>query len=250
MKTYYIYKMIHLPSGRVYIGQRKVPKGKTPENDSYFGSGKIWRQIYKKYKDECIKVIIDYADTKAEIDELEKKWIAYYRMTRGEFCVNISNGGEGNSGLVHTPETKAKMSAAHKGKKISQEQRENMSKLMTGENHPLYGKHHTEESRRKMSEKQKGRPGQWMGRHLSEEHRKKISEKTKGRIPWNKGKKCPRLSESQRGEKSHRHGKIPWNKGIKTGPMKLTPEQLSERARKIAEVERQKRIIDFTNAEI
>lgn len=117
MKNYYIYKMIHVPSGRIYIGQRKVPKGKTPETDSYAGSGVVWRQIYKKHKDECVKVIIDYADTKAEINELEKKWIAYYRMTRGEFCVNMSDGGEGNLGLVHTPETRAKMSESHKGKK-------------------------------------------------------------------------------------------------------------------------------------
>ena len=183
MKNYYIYKMIHVPSSRIYIGQRKVPKGKTLETDSYFGSGKIWKQIYKKHKDECVKVIIDYADTKAEIDELEKKWIAYYRMTRGEFCVNVADGGEGNPGLVHTPEAKAKISAAHKGKKISaahkgkklklsQEQRENKSKRMSGENNPLYGKHHTEESRRKMSENHKGK------KH-TEEVRRIMSEKRK-----------------------------------------------------------------------
>lgn len=129
---------------------------------------------------------------------------------------------------------------------MSQEYCENLSKRMSGENHPLYGKHHTEESRRKMSEKQKGRPGQWTGKHLSEDHRKKISEKTKGRTPWNKGKKTGQTPWN----KGIKTGVTPWNKGKKIGPMKLTPEQLSERARKIAEVKRQKRLMEQKNEEI
>ena len=63
---YYIYKMIHPQSGRVYIGQHRLPKGKTPYNDGYFGSGKIWTRIYKKHPNECVKVILDFADTKEE----------------------------------------------------------------------------------------------------------------------------------------------------------------------------------------
>lgn len=38
--VYYIYKMIHVPTGRAYIGQRKLFK-RTPETDGYTGSGKI-----------------------------------------------------------------------------------------------------------------------------------------------------------------------------------------------------------------
>lgn len=60
----------------------------------------------------------------------------------------------------------------------------------------------------------------------------------KGKPSWNKGKKCPQLSECQRGEKNHGFGKPPWNKGKKTGPMNMTPEQLKERAKKIAESRR------------
>lgn len=93
MKRFYIYKMIHLPTGRVYIGQRKCPKGKRIDNDYYYGSGKIWKRIYNKHPDECVKVIIDYADTKDEIDELEKKYIKHYKEVYGELCVNIGEGG-------------------------------------------------------------------------------------------------------------------------------------------------------------
>lgn len=96
--------MIHLPSGRVYIGQRKIPRNKTIETDSYFGSGKIWKQIYKKHPDECIKVIIDFANTKDEIDELEKKYIAHYKSVYEEFCVNITDGGQGGAQKKFTDE--------------------------------------------------------------------------------------------------------------------------------------------------
>lgn len=193
MKNYYIYKMIHVPSGRIYIGQRKVPKGKTPETDSYTGSGKIWREIYKKHKDECVKVIIDYADTKDEIDELEKKWIAYYRMTRGEFCVNIAGGGDGNIGL-------------------------------SGKNHPLYGKHCSEQTKEKLRKAIIGKKhSEQTKRKISEicrspEVRAKMSESHKGKIPWNKGKKCPQLQGPRPnacGEKNHNFGKPNWNSGKK-----------------------------------
>lgn len=95
---YYIYKMIHPQSGRVYIGQHRLPKGKTPYNDGYFGSGKIWTRIYKKHPNECVKIILDFADTKEEVDALEIKYIAHYKAVWGDYCVNIAKGGGGGSG--------------------------------------------------------------------------------------------------------------------------------------------------------
>lgn len=131
--------MIHLPSGRVYIGQRKIPRNKTIETDSYFGSGKIWKQIYKKHSDECIKVIIDFANTKDEIDELEKKYIAHYKSVYEEFCVNITDGGQtgGMKGKKHSEITKLKMSIKHKG-----------------ENNPMYGNHSPRNRKKKFTDEE------------------------------------------------------------------------------------------------
>ena len=117
---YYIYKMIHRPSGRVYIGQHRLSKGKTPENDGYYGSGTLWRRIFKKHKDECVKVVIDYADDQKATDELEKKYIAHYRSVYGQFCVNITEGGQGGTtfgfkGHRHTEDVKRTISAKKKG---------------------------------------------------------------------------------------------------------------------------------------
>jgi len=52
--------------------------------------------------------------------------------------------------LPHSEETKKKMSLAKKGIKLSEEHKKKIGLAMSGEKHPLYGKHHTEESKQKM----------------------------------------------------------------------------------------------------
>lgn len=165
---YYIYKMIHKPTGRVYIGQRKCPKGKTPDTDTaYNGSGKIWRAIWRKHMDECCKVILDTAPSKTAIDDLERKYISHYKGVMGEYCVNITPGGEGfGSGDEHP--------RPMKGKNFSEEHRRKLSEA--GKN-----KHHTEETRRKQSASHKGAKNPMFGKHLSDETRAKLSEAKKGK---------------------------------------------------------------------
>lgn len=159
---YYIYKMIHIPTGRVYIGQRKVRRGKTVETDSYFGSGKVWKSIYNKHKDECVKVVIDTAETKEDIDELERKYIAHYRSVMGEYCVNIADGGAGVGGVKYWL-----------GKKLSDEHRRHLSEAHIGQVV-------SEEARRKLSQAGKGHK-RLLGKKLSDEHKRRISEALKGK---------------------------------------------------------------------
>ena len=68
-----------------------------------------------------------------------------------------SEGGKRNKGMVHTEETRRKVSES------------------------LTGKPKSEESRRKQSESRKGMV-------FSEEHKRNLSESLKGRDTWNKGK--------------------------------------------------------------
>jgi hypothetical protein len=66
---------------------------------------------------------------------------------------NLTDGGEGSTnrlGLKHTPEARAKMSRAHKGKKFSLEHRRKMSEAQKGRTFSA-------ESKRKMSESAKKR---------------------------------------------------------------------------------------------
>ena len=79
---------------------------------------------------------------------------------------NRTNGGDGVSGLIHSEETKAKMSESTKGQTHSDETKIIISESQKGEKNsmfgrsgefsPTFGRPHSEESKRIMSEKKKG----------------------------------------------------------------------------------------------
>lgn len=68
----YIYITTNLINGKRYLGQRKVPKCKTPQNDNYLGSGTLLLKAVKKYgKHNFTKDIIHICTTQKEADFLE-----------------------------------------------------------------------------------------------------------------------------------------------------------------------------------
>ena len=78
---------------------------------------------------------------------------------------NLTNGGDGASGCIHSPETKAKMSAAHKGKKnhnygktLSKNTKDKKSKSMKGKSI------HTKKSKKNISTKLKGKTSPMKGK--------------------------------------------------------------------------------------
>lgn len=75
---------------------------------------------------------------------------------------NWRNKKRGN----RSKEYRQKLSIGNKGKKRTEKFKQNISKNFSGENHPMYGKHHTKEAVQKISE----------------------SGKKLKRIPWNKNK--------------------------------------------------------------
>jgi group I intron endonuclease len=92
--------------------------------------------------------------------------------------VNITDGGEGVSGLKHTLESRLKMSNK-------------------GEKHPNWGKHLNVETRKKISERLKVNNPM-----CNPEIAEKVRLKNLGREPWNKGLKtpadvCKKLSEKK-----------------------------------------------------
>lgn len=76
-------------------------------------------------------------------------------------------------------ETREKMSKSAREKIVTPEHRANISKSISGEKHPMFGKHHTEESKKKMSIKKIGENNPNFGKHLSKETIKKISKSNK-----------------------------------------------------------------------
>lgn len=98
MTCFYIYKMTHIPTGRVYIGRHTTPSGSSPETDGYTGSGLVWKQIYKKHggmsSGEFEKKILYVTRDFEDVCEFEKHFIAAYKVLYGDQCVNIAAGGK------------------------------------------------------------------------------------------------------------------------------------------------------------
>lgn len=172
---YYIYEIKNLLNNKTYIGQRKCPANKTPEMDSYMGSGLELNLAYKKYgKENFTKRIIAIAGTKENINVLEKVFIALYR-SEGKAEYNIANGGDGGE--------------LFKGHTHSLECKEFMRKINQGCNNPFYKKHHNPETLEKLRNAH-------LGKKLSKSTLEKMSKSLKGHAGF-KGKKHSEESKNK-----------------------------------------------------
>lgn len=128
-----------------------------PIDPKYVGSGVALQHAIKKYgKDKFyILDILDIAYSKAELDELERQWIAHYRNT-GHILYNISDGGGGTVlggekhpafGTKRNPEQIKHLSESHMGEKnwnygrsTPEHVKKKISAKLSGSGNPMYGK--------------------------------------------------------------------------------------------------------------
>lgn len=181
------------------------------------------RPLYKamrKYGEGAFSLeVVHECDVESEAFDHEKKWIA----TLGSFGpggYNVTAGGDGQLGVRHTEESKARLRAQRLGTKASAETRAKLSAMRKGrsapevsarqfgELNPFFGKKHTKESRAKMSAALTGKPSPMKGKRLppeqaaactarlvldgspmrgkkhTEETKSVISQKNRGKVPW------------------------------------------------------------------
>jgi hypothetical protein len=123
--------------------------------------------------------------TEVEAFDYEQHLIALLgRKAEGGCLINLTEGGEGPTGMRHTDETKAKISRIHKGKTISEEQRKAQSDSTRGVPQPqwlidkraaaLRGHRHSEDTKLKIGAASRGR-------RFSEDTKKVMSEKAAAR---------------------------------------------------------------------
>lgn len=88
----YIYKTTNLINEAIYIGRHKAEKF---EPEKYIGSGTVFRRALEKYGIENFKCeLLDTAETKEELNDKERYWIAKYKKDCPERMYNITIGGD------------------------------------------------------------------------------------------------------------------------------------------------------------
>lgn len=139
-----IYKTTNLTNKKIYIGQDS-------KNDpNYLGSGSLIKKAIKKYgRENFIKEIVSFCDTKENLDSLERFYIKVFNSKEPN-GYNLADGGNGSLGWKATKETRKRMSESMRGNRNPMRNSESLEKVK-GKNNHFYGKHHTEESRNKIS---------------------------------------------------------------------------------------------------
>jgi hypothetical protein len=143
---------------RMYHHEKDVLKNIHPNNNSHLFY-KIKKVLNNCGKINYKKIIENIDEQTALLEEMKEiKRIGRSNLGVGPLC-NLTDGGEGVSGLKFSDETRHKMSL-------------NTKRWLQKHTHPFFGKHHKHISLKIMSEKSKA----WM---KDSNHRKIISESTK-----------------------------------------------------------------------
>lgn len=229
--NYCVYKHTNLINGKVYIGiTSQNPTHRWNSGYGYVHNSHFINAIKRYGWHNFSHEILFENLSKEEAYEQEKRLILLYQSNLPEYGYNNSTGGDPGSGHVCSEETRAKMSKARKGIKISQETRNKIAEIVkkrpadmryrfshsglgkpswnkgiTGPNSHSYGVVFSEERRKRISEALKGKP-------KSDSHKAKMSEVRKG-IKLSEETRA-KMSAAQSGDK---HSRIRPVKNVTTG---------------------------------
>lgn len=191
---YYIYEIKNNINNKTYIGQRKCPANKTPETDSYMGSGNYLKNAKNKYGlQNFTKTILAVAGTYENINILEKVFIALYRA-EGKAEYNIANGGDGGDTLYYAS---SEIKIAHKLKLKSIMSSDEVKHKISLSTRKVFENPDVIEKLKQSHKIAMNKPDviekcrqSHIGKQLSEETKRKLSESGKGKNNWSKGRKC------------------------------------------------------------
>lgn len=166
-----IYAIIDGTNDFEYIGQTtKAVEKRFKEHTK--ADTRIGYAIRAHGKDMFVVVVLKVCNSKDELDYWERRLIKS-RDTKHPNGYNLTDGGDGSVGLELTPEHRAKISAALKGRKLPPEQRARLSELRSGKPLPI-------ETIEKMSAAQRGEKSHNYGKPLAPKISSKISEANRG----------------------------------------------------------------------
>jgi hypothetical protein len=185
MKNYYVYTYLREDGTPYYVGKGKGRRA--------YLNGRI---PPKPPQLERIQIVKDNL-TEEEAFILECKLIAEHgRKDLGTGILqNRTDGGEGVSGRIATPEAIQQRVTKNTGKKRTPEQKLRMSLAQKGRKPTQYTTEQKAEIARKISESQKGKP-------KSEDHKQKLSAYFTGKSP---GLRSEETKQKMRKPKSEEH---------------------------------------------
>jgi hypothetical protein len=180
----------------------------------YAGKG-IGKRAFRRGCPPPDRIILQYWDTEEEAFEAERFLISYYgRKDHGTGCLrNLTDGGDGTSGLIRSEESKHRVRLTRLGKKATEGARRKMSLAHLGKPSGAEGRRHTLESRQKMSLAKLGKKNYHKGVPRSEEAKRKTSLALLGRPCYWTGKTMSqetrdKMRESQRLAWARRRGEL------------------------------------------
>lgn len=186
----YVYKWVHLPSGKWYIGSRTA-KGCHPD-DGYITSSKLVKSLIKQNPSEWTREILK-TGSPSEMILYETSLLESLDAKNNLDSYNQHNG-DGKftrTGVTVPMETRKKQSEAikgdrhpnkgkpspNKGKKASEETRKKQSQAKIGKKRPPF----KAETKEKIGAAKRGPNHPSYGKELSDEHKKQISVALVGR---------------------------------------------------------------------
>lgn len=177
MNNFYVY--VHArPNGTPFY----VGKGTGIRALKFHARNKYHKNIVAKHgKANIIVKIVNDSLAEACANVLEIETIAACRKF-GWVLANMTDGGEGSSGMVHSPATRKKIGDSHRGKKrtpFSAETRAKMSAALLGNTYNL-GRKHTDDAKANMSGSQMGNT-KFLGRKHTLETKARISSALLGK---------------------------------------------------------------------
>jgi hypothetical protein len=207
-----VYKHIRLDTGKpFYFGIGKTESRAYSTNNRNL----FWKNIVSK-TDYRVEILFRGL-TWEEACEKEKEFIKLYGrvdLGTGILC-NMTDGGDGQLGVVYTDRRREKVSRSMTGRKKTDEEKLKLSNSQKGEKNHMFGKKMSEEQKKKISNSLKGEKHYMFGKKMSDETRKKKSDSLKGKKISDEHRK--KISESQKGKKfSDEHRKKLSTSKIKT----------------------------------
>jgi hypothetical protein len=179
-KFHYTYEITNVNNGMKYIGVRSCYC--LPCFDPYMSSSKYVKKAMKEDEHaHFVKVVLSEFPTRKEAVEHEMFLHEKFDVDRNQNFYNRAKQAYENFNVSH----------------------------LSGEKHPMYGKHHSDETKRTLSIASTGKPGYWKGKKLPKSAKEKISKARLGT------KRSTEAREKQRntmlgqhaGEKNPRYGK-------------------------------------------